>query len=82
MRDSLAHYNAVIVADPEFECRTVQTGENRGSRSAELPLTQADKGSLIDTVHNDAQPGPVKLPKRSVPRKPDARVSPTGNNVP
>ena len=48
----LAHYNAVIVADPEFEFRTVQIGENRGSRSAELPLTQADKGSLIDTMQN------------------------------
>ena len=47
----LAHYNAIIVADPEFEFRAVRTIENRGSRTAELPLTQADKDSLIDTVH-------------------------------
>jgi hypothetical protein len=47
----LAHYNAIIVEDPEFEFRTVQNLENRGSRTAELPLTQADKQSLIDTIH-------------------------------
>ena len=47
----LARYNAIIVADPEFEFRTVQLLENRGSRTAELPLPQADKNSLIDTVH-------------------------------
>jgi len=47
----LTHYNAIIVADPEFEFRTVETIENRGSRTAELPLTPADKDSLVDTVH-------------------------------
>jgi len=47
----LAHYNAIIVADPEFEFRTPQARENHGSRTAELPLTQADKDGLIDTVH-------------------------------
>ena len=48
----LAHYNALIVAEPEFEFRTAQLIENHRSRTAELPLTQADKDRLIDTVHD------------------------------
>jgi len=48
----LTGYNKIIIVDPEFEFRTPRTDQSDQSRTAELPLTDADKESLTETVHS------------------------------